>query len=183
MLAGCGGTQHTAENTWSDEPPSSEDSTSPEAKTLDAPAVPEPLDKKTKPKQPVSVRSDMGLSPSAATTSCPCLRVAVGPPSDPVFQWFAGAPKTEPDALAIAVTAAGIDCPGGEPDENQRHPSISAIDIDGNDIIVEIEELPLGAPQAMGALLPPPGPGGSVYVRAREGRGVYARAGGRCKVR
>ncbi len=183
--AGCGGTQQTAENSWSEDLPKSDNQPLRETETLEAP-TPEPLEKKPEQRNVVSVRSDLGLSPQAATAPCPCLRVAVGSPGEAIFQWFAGLPKTPPDTLAIAVTAAGVECPGGESDESKRRPSISAIDIDGNDVIVEVEELPLGAPQASGALIPAPGPGGSVYVRAREGRGVYARMAtpaARCKVR
>lgn len=182
--AGCGGGQQTSESAWGTELPPAEGQALRETDTLDAPA-PEPLDKKPEPKNALSVRSDLGLSPQASTTPCPCLRVAVGNPSDSSFQWFAGMPKSAPDTLAIAISASGIECPGGEADESKRRPSISAIDIDGNDLIIEVEELPLGAPQASGALLPPPGPGGSIYVRAREGRGIYARSASaaRCKVR
>jgi hypothetical protein len=113
--------------------------------------------------------------------------VVVGSPSDATFQWQAGAPKVGAGALAIAVSSRGVDCPGGEPDETKRRPSISAVDVEGSDVVVEIEELPDGAPLASGALIPEPGPGGSIYVRGRDRSVVYARGSGgggaRCKVR
>ena len=42
-----------------------------------------------------------------------------------------------------------------------------------------------GRPLASGAIIPKPGPKGSIYVRARKGNGVYANNPGvaRCKVR
>lgn len=134
----------------------------------------------------LGVRPDLALSASAPKTArCACLSVEIGAPSDAKFQWQAGAPTTGPGALAIAVSSRGVECPGGEADDTKRRPSISAVDVDGNDVVVEIEELPDGPPLASGALIPEPGPGGSVYVRGRNKKVVYARSkeSSRCKVR
>lgn len=150
-------------------------------------AGPQPLDAKPATRALVGVRPDLGLANGSGSATCSCLAVVVGNPTDAAFQWQAGAPKTGSDALAIAVSARGIDCPGGDPDETKRRPSISAVDIEGNDVVIEIEELPEGAPLASGALIPLPGPGGSVFVRSRDASVIYARplsgGGARCKVR
>jgi len=187
--AGCGGDQKmAAEANWSPEPPESERSLR-ETDALDGEeAGPQALN--TKPaaaRALVGVRPDLGLASGTGGATCACLAVVVGSPSDPVFQWQAGAPKTGADALAIAVSARGVACPGGDPDDTRRRPSISAVDVEGNDVVIEIEELPDGAPLASGALIPLPGPGGSVFVRGRDKSVVYARpssgGGARCKVR
>lgn len=134
----------------------------------------------------LGVRPDLALSPSAPQTArCACLSVEIGAPSDAKFQWQTGVPKTGAGALAIAVSSRGVECPGGEPDDTKRRPSISAVDIEGSDVIVEVEELPDGPPLASGALIPEPGPGGSVYVRGRSKSVPYARSkeSPRCKIR
>lgn len=133
----------------------------------------------------VGVRHDLSLAPSPQRKErCSCLAVEVGEPRDPRFQWAAGAPEIGPDAIAIALSARGVPCPDGAPDEDKRRASISAVDQDGNDIIVEIEELPPGRPLATGAVIPRPAPGGAIYVRGRTPQVPYARApgGARCKV-
>jgi hypothetical protein len=134
------------------------------------------------------VRHDLALASSPSSPSskerCSCLAVEVGKAEDPKFQWAAGAPEVGADALVLAFSARGVECPGGSPDEKNRRPSISAVDQEGNDVIVEIEELASGRPLASGAILPKPASGGAVYVKARSSKLPYARAqgGGRCKV-
>jgi hypothetical protein len=186
--AGCGGDQKmAAEANWSADPDENERPLR-ETEALDEEGGPQPLDAKPAASRAmVGVRPDLGLASGTGGATCACLAVVVGSPGDAKFQWQAGAPKTGADALAIAVSARGVDCPGGDPDDTKRRPSISAVDVEGNDVVIEIEELPEGAPLASGALIPLPGPGGSVYVRGRDKSVVYARpssgGGARCKVR
>ncbi|HTN85067.1 MAG TPA: hypothetical protein VL242_15315 [Sorangium sp.] len=133
----------------------------------------------------VGVRHDLALARAAAPKErCSCLAVEVGEARDPRFQWAAGAPETGADTLAVALSARGVSCPGGPADEESRRPSISAVDQEGNDVIIEVEELPPGRPLATGAVIPRPAPGGAIYVKARSAKVPYARAatGARCKV-
>src|SRR5262249_9808963 len=125
------------------------------------------------------------LSNQPHPARCACLAVEVGPANHPAFFWTGGVPKIGTDATAVAIGARGVDCPGGDPDESRRRPSISAVDQENNDIIIEIEDLPQGRPIAAGAIVPRPGAGGSIYVRPRAPGQVYAKGapGGRCKVR
>jgi hypothetical protein len=108
----------------------------------------------------------------------------VGRPEDPRFFWSGGAPDIAYDAMIVAVGARGIACPGGDPDDRRRRPSISAVDHEGEDIIVEIEDLTPGRPLASGAIIPKPGTKGGLYVAPHRGNTVYGRGpgGGRCRV-
>jgi hypothetical protein len=58
---------------------------------------------------------------------------------------------------------------------------------DGADVVLTLEELPPGRPLASGAVVPRPGPGGSVYVKPKGPKVPYGRpaagAGARCKVK
>jgi hypothetical protein len=132
----------------------------------------------------LGVRHDLMLSSAPHEVRCACLSVEVGRAEAPTFFWAGGAPDISADSLAIAVGARGIACPGGDPDDRRRRPSISGVFQDGDDIIVEIEDLPEGRPLASGAIIPRPGSRGSIYVRPRKGSEVYARSpgGGRCRV-
>lgn len=132
----------------------------------------------------LGVRHDLLLAEGAHPARCNCLAVEVGPAADPRFFWTAGAPTTGPGAVAIALGAHGVTCAGGDADERRR-PSISAVDQIGDDVIVEVEDLPEGRPLAAGAMIPAPGPRGAVYVRPRNAQVIYAKGApdGRCKVR
>jgi len=132
----------------------------------------------------IGVRHDLMLSEGAHPARCNCLAVEVGPAADPRFFWTAGAPTTGDNAVTVALGARGVACAGGDTEEKRR-PSISAVDMIGDDVIVEVEDLPEGRPLASGAVIPKPGPNGSVYVRPRNAKVIYARGapGGRCKVR
>ncbi|KYF70531.1 hypothetical protein [Sorangium cellulosum] len=133
----------------------------------------------------VGVRHDLALASAASRKErCNCLAVEVAEAGDPRFQWAAGAPETGADTLAVALSARGVSCPGGPADEERRRPSISAVDQEGNDIVIEVEELPPGRPIATGAVIPRPAAGGAIYVKARSAAVPYARAAGgaRCKV-
>jgi hypothetical protein len=134
----------------------------------------------------VGVRPDLTIAKSVERTEqCSCLAVEVGMPGSAKFTWQNGPPSILPDALAIAISAKGLACSGGPP-EDQRRPSISAVDRSNGDVFVEIEELPPGRPLASGAIIPKPDANGSIYVRPKGSKVPYGRdASGqhRCKVR
>jgi hypothetical protein len=124
----------------------------------------------------VGVRQDLIMSPAVPhTETCTCLAVAVGPINDKRFAWQNGAPPAEPELLAATISAHGVSCPGGAADENARRPSISGVEREGPDVIIEVEELPQGRPLATGAVFVRPGPNGAVYVRGRSNKLPYAR--------
>jgi hypothetical protein len=141
-----------------------------------------PHEAETRPETPLlGVRHDVTIAESAPHAErCSCLAVAVGAPNDPRFAWQAGAPSVGPDAVAIAISGKGVACPAAGDAQNRR-PSISAVDRDGADVLVEVEELPPGRPLASGAIIPRPGPGGAIYVRPKNKSLPYAQPG-RCKV-
>lgn len=187
LSSACGGGRQTADAYWSLEAPEAEQKKPVRESAEIARAAPEaqPITPTEQASAWVGVRHDLMLAPSPDRKErCNCLAVEVGEPKDPRFQWVAGAPETGSDVMAVALSARGVPCPGGNADEEKRRPSISAVDEEGNDVIVEVEELPEGRPVATGAVIPRPRSGGGIYVKPRSGAVPYARmqGGGRCKV-
>jgi hypothetical protein len=132
------------------------------------------------------VRLDLTLGKGAEPTArCSCLDVLVGQARDPGFQWGTEVPILGVDQMVIAMRTEGAKCPAGTPEAPIRRPSIRGVDHVGADVIVVVEELPIGRPLALGALTTMPGPGGSVYLRPADHRlpyGVEAGARQLCKV-
>ena len=132
------------------------------------------------------VRLDLTLGKQAEPSArCSCLDVLVGQPRDPGFLWGPEVPTLAADQMVIAMRTEGTKCPAGTPEATIRRPSIRGIDHVGADVIVVVEELPVGRPLALGAVTTMPGPGGSVYVRPADHRlpyGVEAGARQLCKV-
>jgi hypothetical protein len=131
------------------------------------------------------VRHDLMFSPNAQPDArCNCIDVVLGKPEDPKFSWAGERPTTGAQHMAIALRTESSQCSaGGGP----RRPSIQAVDVKGDDVIVVIEELGFNRPQALGAIIKKPGPHGGLYVRARQLKGTslpYAASSnkGMCRV-
>ncbi len=134
----------------------------------------------------VGVRHDLQLAPDRETKeACSCLAVSVGDPSDSQFVWRGPRPDLNPSNLAVAISAFGVECPGGAANKADRRPSIRAVDRVGRDIVVEIEELPPDRPVATGAIFKPLEMGGHIYVRPRTKNLPYAKVTGKelCRVK
>ena len=179
----CRGAQSAADADWTPEP-QPKDKRMRETEALYAA---QPLDP-NEPRQSamLGVRHDLMLAKGAHEAPCSCLAVEVGSATDAnKFFWVGGPPETVPDALVVAVGARGVACPNGDPDDRRRRPSISGVDQQNEDVIIEIEDLAEGRPLASGAIIPKPGPKGAIYVRPRKGNGVYGfNVGvGRCRIR
>jgi hypothetical protein len=126
----------------------------------------------------LGVVHDLMLAPAAQrTAACQCLAVGYGPPSDPKFVWHVGAPRTDPGTIALAVAADGVACSarGYAP----LLASISAVQNDGDDLVLTMENVRDGAPVVHGALVVPPAPGGALVIRARRGAPYGAPLAGR----
>lgn len=181
--AACGGSQRASDADWTPEI-QQKDRRFRDTEALNAPQI-EPLDNRRN--APYGVRHDLMLAKGAHESRCNCLAVEVGAGNDArKFFWLGSPADTGADSVAVAIGARGVPCPGGDPDEARRRPSISAVDLENDDVIIEIEDLPEGRPLASGAIVPRPGPKGSVFVRPRRGNRVYGvnpGVGGRCRVR
>jgi hypothetical protein len=128
----------------------------------------------------LGVVHDLSLSPGAPrTTGCRCLAVAYGPPTDGKFTWQAE-PLGEQDSIAIAIAPDASACNSAKA---LPRASISAIERDGTDIILVVENISEGRPMMHGALAASPGPNGAIVVRAKNGTPYPAASGaGACRI-
>lgn len=192
---GCGGAQSSpAESGWSNElaDPSTQPtewSENPERNSADGP-TPITAPPATQPTE-MRVRHDLMLAKEAPhNANCSCLSILVADgPTDSRLMWIDAPPKLETDVAVVAMSSKGIACPGQPADATER-PSISGVVRDGADVVIVVENLAAGKPVASGAVIPKPGPGGSVYVKPKGPKVLYGRpmpgavsSGGRCKVR
>lgn len=177
----CGGVARNSDADWTPEP-QPKDRRGRETEALQASQI-DPIEGRGR--ALLGVRHDLMLSTRPHEARCNCLAVEVGPANDAgKFFWVGSPADAGPETTVIAIGSRGVACPNGEADERLRRPSISAVDVDGNDVIIEVEALPEGRPLASGAIVPKPGPTGHIYVRPHRNNPVYGRSTGntRCRV-
>ncbi len=160
LAAGCGGGQNPDAG-WSPELSEEQRAVRTTEVLVGATQAPAPM-------AMFGVRHDVELAKRSGNrlSSCTCIAAHVGNPTDPEFLWTGEQPDVKSDASVIAVTARGTEC-AAVPVELLRRPSISAVETEGPNVIVELESLPEGKPLALGAVIPKPLVGGGVYVRPR----------------
>jgi hypothetical protein len=129
----------------------------------------------------LGVVHDLSLAPGAPRAEvCRCLAVAFGAPSDGKFRWQAGPPTTDHDTIAIAIATDGVSCSSGAPPVRA---SISAVEREGADIVVVVENVREGRPIMRGVLAAPPGANGAITVRTRHDTPYPAASGtGPCRI-
>lgn len=185
---GCGGDQRwSADLNWQGDEPARKlgpagDFSDGQARSL-TPVT--PFGASAGPKTWFGVRLDLSMKTGTPRTpACGCLAVETGMPGKQAFSWDGQIPEIGPDAFVVAVSARGVECPA-EPDESKRRASISAVERDGDDVIVEIENLPEGRPLALGAIIPRPGPNGVLLFQPRDSkvRWVPQGAANRCRIK
>jgi hypothetical protein len=120
----------------------------------------------------IGVVHDLSFGSAAdASAVCSCLALTYGRPNSSKFKWRSGPRKFDKDTMAIAISSEGIACNmmvGGK-EKTLAPASIAAIEHDGNDIVVVVEEATHGKPVARGALVKRPDPGASIAVRGLGG--------------
>ena len=102
------------------------------------------------------------LQPGSRPANCQCVAAVLGSGYEDDFDWHGERPGLGLDAMVVAISTEGIAC-----EHRGRGPSIAAIDQDGPNVVVVLEEFRDTRPIALGAIIPNPGPTGSVFLRHR----------------
>jgi hypothetical protein len=112
----------------------------------------------------IGVTHALNLTPAAAAQPrCRCMAAAVGIPSDPAFAWRGRPPTVGDEALVVGISNDGTPCDrpvGG------HGPSIQAVEVEGNNVVVTLEESRNGRPLARGAIFQKPSSDGYIIFRA-----------------
>ncbi|HEY5960519.1 MAG TPA: hypothetical protein VIV60_28395 [Polyangiaceae bacterium] len=115
-----------------------------------------------------------GLSIAPSTPNCMCLSVIVGQPEDARFTWEGGQPKTNPSSqLVVGVSSKGLVCPQAEKDSLGA--SYHGYELQGSDVLIQVETAKMGRPIVEGAVIPKPPSGGRILTRAVESKSPYGR--------
>lgn len=130
----------------------------------------------------LGARRDLTLAPSNGSAACSCVRVALGPPNLPAFQWKRSAPTLDPERqLVIALSSDGAGCPDPK---GSRGASYWGYRRSGDDIVVYVENAVKDRPIAAGAIIPKPFGAGQVRLSPIKGSPYGKPAAGKdtCKV-
>jgi hypothetical protein len=95
---------------------------------------------------------------------CRCLAVAAGQPSDARFSWEAAVPLVEQTSqLVVALTSQSISCSKAKKDSLGA--SYQGYELEGDNVIVIVEEAKAGRPLTAGGIVPRPTGQGGLFVR------------------
>lgn len=119
----------------------------------------------------IGVTHKLALTPEASQQArCRCLAAAVGSPGDPAFQWRGEAPSVGDDAFVLGISSEGTPC---DWPKRGRGPSIMAVEEEGGNVIVTLEESRPGIPAARGAVVRRPGSAEPWVIFRTESRLPY----------
>lgn len=111
----------------------------------------------------LGARHDLSPTPSAPL-ACRCLRGFAGQVNDAGFRWATKRPTIDPAAqVIVALSSEGVSCEDGAPPA-----SYMGYVVEGEDIIIQIEEARPGRPVTRGAILPKPAGSGRILVSASK---------------
>lgn len=108
-------------------------------------------------------RHDFMVKDASGAIACRCVSALLGPPSSGKLEWQAEMPKTKPEThLVVALVPGTGDCPGAPTGAGGA--SYWGYRLEGNDVVVLLEDWKPARPRPMGAIIPKPSPEGQVYL-------------------
>ena len=134
----------------------------------------------------LGARHDLHLAASVNSPTCTCLAAAVGMPNESSFAWSDGMPTLDAESQeVVALTSQGIKCDAEIP-KDTLGASYWGYKVEGNDVIVFVENARFGRPITTGAIIPKPAPGGHVYIQPASKKVPFGRplsgGGSRCQL-
>jgi hypothetical protein len=120
----------------------------------------------------LGARHDLRLADGHTTPVCSCLAAARGAPSSPDFKWAGNVPVIDPSSqTVVALASEGVACSSA----SAHGASYMGYHVDGNDVVIDIEEAQPGRPITHGAVVPLPQSGGRIVLRG-VGKVPYAQS-------
>lgn len=130
----------------------------------------------------LGARHDFSVRDASSALHCHCVGALLGPPSSGNLTWQGEMPRTKPEAQLMLALVPDANCAGASKDSGGA--SYWGYRIQGNDVVVLLEDWKEGRPRTLGAIIPKPPEGGQVYLAPR-GKNVpfglpMSGAGDRC---
>lgn len=114
-------------------------------------------------------RHDLEVSNAGSAVACSCVSGLLGPPSSGNLKWQGEMPRTKPESqLVVALVPNDAGCAGGASYWGYR--------VEGNDVVVLLEEWKAGRPRTLGAIVPKPPPSGQIYLAPVDAAKPYGKA-------
>jgi hypothetical protein len=108
-------------------------------------------------------RHDFTVKDGSGAVACKCVSALLGPPSSGKLAWSGEMPKTKPETqLVVALLPASGECSGAPAGSGGA--SYWGYRIEGNDVVVLLEDWKTSRPRTLGAIIPKPAVGGQVYL-------------------
>ncbi|HWA78080.1 MAG TPA: hypothetical protein VG937_37350 [Polyangiaceae bacterium] len=128
-------------------------------------------------------RHDFTVKDPSGSISCRCVAALLGPPSSGKLEWRGEMPKTKPETqLVVALVPDSGECAGAP--KGAGGASYWGYRVEGNDVIVLLEDWKSTRPRTLGAIIPKPPTGGQVYLASVSRKLPYGApasgAGNRC---
>lgn len=108
-------------------------------------------------------RHDFAVKDASGATACQCVSALLGPPSSGKLEWRGEMPKTKPETqLMVALVPDSGECTGAP--KGAGGASYWGYRVEGDDVIVLLEDWKPSRPRTLGAIVPKPAVGGQVYL-------------------
>lgn len=111
----------------------------------------------------LGARHNVKVKSKEGAVACRCVSALLGPSSMSQLEWEGPMPRTKPETqLVFAFVPEAGECAGAP--KNSRGASYWGYRVQGNDVIVLLEEWLPKPPQTVVAIIPKPPTGGQVYL-------------------
>ncbi len=110
----------------------------------------------------LGARHDFSVSDPSGAVSCRCVAALLGPPSSGKLKWQGEMPRTKPETQLVVALVPDADCPGAPASSGGA--SYWGYRIEGNDVVVLLEDWSRDRPRTLGAIIPKPPANGQVYL-------------------
>jgi len=131
----------------------------------------------------LGARHDFTVKDASGAVTCKCVAALLGPPSSGKLEWRGEMPRTKPETqLVVALVPDAGECAGAP--KGGGGASYWGYRVEGNDVVVLLEDWKTSRPRTLGAVIPKPPPGGQVYLSPVSRKLPYGApasgAGSRC---
>ena len=108
-------------------------------------------------------RHDFAVKDTSGAVQCKCVAALLGPPSSGKLEWRGAMPLTKPETqLVLALVPNSNNC--GDAPKGAGGASYWGYRVEGNDVVVLLEDWNSARPRTLGAIIPKPPAEGQVYL-------------------